>query len=454
MSKIHKIKLANFKAIDKFEADFKGCTAIITAGNEKGKTSFLKGIVDRIRFIRPGVMVRQGEEAGKGELTLDTGERFTWEFDIHGKDKLVYYDQEQIKQTVTVELGKRFFPPTFDIDKFLNSAPREQVKQLQKIVGIDFTDVDKRYDEAYKIRTTKNLEAERFHVKLSKMLEVPKVLPVDLTELQEKKEAERLRLNELYKSNKAHNDDLRFKWNDEKDIILGEVTKFNKEQQEKIDNIKFIEAYRLKITSILGEVPGLPELVDLTKLNEHIKAMPQPLPFKDAITLYPPEPEYIPEMPDDIVVKEIDAEILAASEINTEAKKYSDYIEYKQQTESAKAEAYEADEAVKAIEKERREMIAKANFPKGISIDIDGTITVDGFPLDKNQISTSKLYTSALRIASMTLGEVKSIYFDASYLDKNTLAEIEEWANENKLQLLIERPDWDGGEIKYELIEG
>lgn len=34
------------------EADFKGCSAIVTGGNNKGKTSFLKGIVDRIRFIR------------------------------------------------------------------------------------------------------------------------------------------------------------------------------------------------------------------------------------------------------------------------------------------------------------------------------------------------------------------------------------------------------------------
>jgi hypothetical protein len=38
-------------------------------------------------------------------------------------------------------------------------------------------------------------------------------------------------------------------------------------------------------------------------------------------------------------------------------------------------------------------------------------------------------------------------------LDKNTLAEIQTWANENDLQLLIERPDFDGGEIKYTLIE-
>ena len=44
------------------------------------------------------------------------------------------------------------------------------------------------------------------------------------------------------------------------------------------------------------------------------------------------------------------------------------------------------------------------------------------------------------------------MHFDASFLDKNSLAEIQLWANENDLQLLIERPDYDGGDIQYKII--
>lgn len=91
-------------------------------------------------------------------------------------------------------------------------------------------------------------------------------------------------------------------------------------------------------------------------------------------------------------------------------------------------------------------------MPEGIEITTDG-ILVDGFPLDRNQISTSKLYTSALKIASINLGEVRTLYFDASFLDRNTLTEIEQWAHANDLQLLIERPDWEGNEIRYEILE-
>lgn len=44
------------------------------------------------------------------------------------------------------------------------------------------------------------------------------------------------------------------------------------------------------------------------------------------------------------------------------------------------------------------------------------------------------------------------MHFDASFLDKNSLREIEFWALNNDLQLLIERPDYDAGEIKYEIL--
>jgi len=58
-----------------------------------------------------------------------------------------------------------------------------------------------------------------------------------------------------------------------------------------------------------------------------------------------------------------------------------------------------------------------------------------------------------LKLAALNIGEVKTLHFDASYLDKNSLKEIENWAKDNDLQLLIERPDYDGGEIEYHIID-
>jgi len=445
MSKIRTIKISNFKAISEFEADFKGCTAIVTAGNNKGKTSFLKGIPDRVRFIRPDVMVTKGATKGKGELTLTTGEKFLWEFDDARMDKLTFVSKDNIRQNVTKELGARYFPPTFDIDKFLQSSPKEQAKQLQKIIGIDFTEIDAKYQRAYDERTTRNIESEKYHVKLSAMLKVDKVDSVDLTALQSKQQAEKDRLNKLYLSNKVANDTARNEWNEAKKAIDAKCDQFNQEQNTK----------KLMISTANTALETIVKCGYEGKEVEQwlLKASKAILPLRIADELYPAEPKYItPELPERTALDAIDAEILAASETNEKARQYKEYIDYTANTEAAKELADEADAKVKAIEQERNTMIASANFPKGISINSDG-IMIDGFPLDRNQISTSKLYCAALRIASMNLGEVKTLYFDASFLDRNSLSEIEVWANENDLQLLIERPDYEGGEIKYEIIE-
>lgn len=445
MSKIQKIKINNFKSISDLEVDFKGCTAIVTAGNNKGKTSFLRGIPDRIRFDRPEIPVKEGEKEGKGEMTLDTGERFVWEFDTKGKDKLTYFTNEGLKQGVTTELGAKFFPPLFDIDKFLQSTPKNQAKQLQAIIGLNFDDIDKRYEHAYNVRTERNREAELYRVKLEKLIKCDFVAPVDLSDIIAKKEAEKTKLNAKYLENKKANEETRKVHAEAKSKIDHEVFEFNQRQLQNANDYENADKAVKLLASLGFNSPDAEGFVK--RLYSDIK------PSQKASEFYPKEPTYIEEMPDRSNLDAIDAQILAASETNALAQKYKEYIDHKNATEAAKDAAYQANEVVQSIENERLKMIESANMPKGISITSEG-ILVDGLPLDKNQISTSKLYCSALRIASMNLGEVKTLYFDASFLDKNSLSEIQAWANENDLQLLIERPDFDGGEIQYELIEG
>ena len=62
--KIQKIEVKNFKAIADNEINLEGCSAIITAGNNKGKTSMLSGLIDRFRSLKPDVIVKEGEEKG------------------------------------------------------------------------------------------------------------------------------------------------------------------------------------------------------------------------------------------------------------------------------------------------------------------------------------------------------------------------------------------------------
>lgn len=444
-TKTKKITVTNFKAISALEIDFNGCTGIITGGNNKGKSSLLRGITDRIRGLKPELIVKQGEKEGNGTIELTSGEKFMWEFDIEGTDKLIFVTKDGYKTKVTKEISKRFFPVSFDIDKFLNDSPKEQSKQLQKIVGINFAEIDARYALAYADRTEKNREAERFQAKLITMFECPKVDAVDLTELQTQKTAERTRLNSIYTANKKLNDEARNKWNEAKDIVRAECELHNDQQtQNRIEyNVCYDAAEILKNRGFVL----IEALSDF--LHEKKKLI---LNNKDPKEFYPIEPSYIDEVPKDDELQKIDAQILTASQTNVEAQAYTDYIVYKTSVENAKSDALDADIKVKAIETERENLIKTAKMPKGIAFGIEG-IEVDGFPLDKNQISTSKLYCAALRIASLNIGEVRTLHFDASSLDNVTLGEIQVWAHENDLQLLIERIAIGGDEIKYEIVE-
>lgn len=429
MSKVQRITIKNFKAIADLSADFKGCTAIITAGNNKGKTSFLKGLIDRIQFSRPEIKVKQGETDGSGELTLTDGSKFIWVFDDKKKDSLQYVTKDGIKADVTKTLGARFFPPLFDIDRFLQDTPKEQAKQLQKILGVDFTDIDIRYKKAFDSRT----DAKKvYEIELAKFkaIGVPeKVEAVDLTELQGKKEAEKKRLNELYVVNKADNDNARNMY----DLANNEY------------NIQ-LSIFAQKLSAIKGAY---------NILHENGYAGTEVVEFIEGHVFglqVPPSPKYTIEMPDDKDLQAIDVEILNAANTNQKAQLYANYLAQKELVEKSKERAIADNELVVSIEVEKQKMIEGVSMPAGIAITADG-ITIDGLPLDRNQISLSKLYCTALRIAAMGLGEVKTLYFDASTLDKITLAEIETWATQNDLQLLIERPDFDGGEITYQLIE-
>lgn len=201
MSKIKKITVSNLKAVTSLTADFNGCTGIITGGNNKGKSSFLKSLPDRIRGIKPEVVLRHGEKNGSAEMELTTGEKFVWTFDDK-KEKLVFISEKNIPQSVTKDLARVYFPPVFDVDEFLNSTPAKQKATLQKLTGIDFTEFDRAYKNAYEERTFINKRVAEEKARL--VLVDPDVIdtPVDTTELEKELngiEAHNLRYNTVAK---------------------------------------------------------------------------------------------------------------------------------------------------------------------------------------------------------------------------------------------------------------
>lgn len=410
MSKVKTITVNNLKAISSLTADFKGCTAIVTGANNKGKSTFLRGIIDRIRGIKPDRILRDEQSNGSAEIELTSGEKFVWSFKLNSKgdttEKLQFITEKGIPTPATKDICRAYFPPVFDVDSFLNSTPKEQSKVLQKITGIEFTEIDKLYKDAFDARTYRNKRRDELAAKLEPINNSLPSEPVDVSS--------------LYK-------------------ILSEVNQHNlvithKEQektslQSGIDsNTKKIEELRKQISDLQQDTIDREMKID--DINEWLVANPKK---------------------DEDYVNDIQSQISSANEKNKEIEENLKAIQIQKDYDQAVQQAKEADNEVKRIEKEKQDVIKNAQMPDGFSFDDEG-ILYEGIPFNRESLSSSRIYIGALKLAAATIGEVRTLHFDASFLDKNSLAEIEEWANQNDMQLLIERPDFDAGEIRYEII--
>jgi len=412
MSKVKKITVSNLKAISELTADFNGCTAIITGGNDKGKSSFLKSLPDRLKQVKPDVILKAGESEGFAEWELTTGEKLRWEFDNKTKsgEKLIFITKENIKTSITREIADRYFPKGFDIDKFLKEGPKVQREMLQKIVGIDFSDIETRYKQAYENRTFANKQVE---------IERAKLIPI----------------NDELGTDHVEYFDLQQE--------LAGIDAHNEKHQYVVDGLSNKELVQEEIES---EIQRLKDLIE----SEEIKLYKVEIDIKSG-NKWLSEKANQPKTESE--ANEIKNKIEKAIKHNQEIESNEVAKKIKAQFVKSELEAKSADELVKSIEKEKVDLIKKAKLPVGFGFSDDG-VTYLGHSLSKEQLSSSSLYISALKLASLNIGEVKTLHFDASYLDKNSLQEIENWAKDNDLQLLIERPDFDGGEIEYHLIDG
>jgi hypothetical protein len=408
MAKIKSITVSNLKAVAALTADFNGCTAIITGGNNKGKSSFLKSLPERLRGNKPELVLKKGEKEGFSELELTTGERFVWQFDGK-KEKLTFISERNIKSAITKDLSTYYFPAVFDVDDFLNSTPAKQKAALQKLTGIDFTEIDKLYKEAYENRTWANKKVVEEKAKLGFV--DPKLSKEILPTADLEKELAGI---------DAHNS-----------IYKGKADLLAQKQQAVTDNEIEIEELKAKITALQQKnaiING--ELFELEAWLDEAANKPK----------------------SETDVAAIQQQLNTIKESNALIEENNKAVAQQAVYNKAVTDAEAADAAVKSIEAEKLDVIKNASMPDGFGFSDEG-ITYNGFAFNKEQLSSSGIYIAALKLAALGLGEVKTLHFDASYLDKNSLADIEKWANENDLQLLIERPDFEGGEIEYQIIQ-
>lgn len=406
MSRIKKITVQNLKAISELSIDFNGCTAIITGKNNSGKSSFLKTMVDRIKGLKPELILKIGEKVGWGEIVLTTGEKFIWVFDTKG-DKLTYITEKDIKTSLTKDIASYYFPKTFDVDKFLNSPPKQQKEVLEKLTGIEFSEINQKLEEAVEQRKFFN---KQYQIEQAKAQYINKEIPTELIST----DSLLLELNSI----EVHN--LQYKQVEKEVYYRKEKKAGNETEISKLEEM--IKDLRMKNNGIELEIRKGQNWLD--------KDINKPKNNKE----------------------QLEGEIQVIKEKNKMIEENNKAREQDKRIDQARLNAENLDMEVKRIEAEKLDVIHNSKMPEGFGFSENG-ITYNGFDFTKEQLSSSGIYIAALKLAAIGLGEVKTLHFDASFLDKNSLGEIEKWAEDNSLQLLIERPDFEGGEITYELIQ-
>ena len=162
MSKIKTIRVENFKAMDSQEVNLNGNSIIMVAANDKGKSSLLRGLIDRFQGVKPSVIVKQGEEKGFNEMELTDGSIIKWKFTEKG-EQFSFTTKEGITQTTGVlkAIGERYFGKNFNIDAFMIMSSTKQTEKVLEILGVDTSQLDADYKAQYDLRTDANRELKR-----------------------------------------------------------------------------------------------------------------------------------------------------------------------------------------------------------------------------------------------------------------------------------------------------
>ncbi|MFK5981425.1 MAG: hypothetical protein QM499_00810 [Flavobacteriaceae bacterium] len=433
MTKIKSIKVQNFKALEHQEVNFNGMSAIITAGNNKGKTSLLRGLIDRFQGEKADVIVKEGEEKGENTVELTDGSTIGWKF-TKKSETFFYTTPDDIKMTTGVlsKIGEKYFGNRFDIDKFVTSSQNEQTKQVQKLLGIDLEELDAKHKVVFDKRTVANRELKR--LKDLKIALPEEITAPDIESLKTEKE-------QITTDNAA----LKSQWEIDNTAHQKEAIEFNEIQTSFSNGITHYSNALDDMKKYQGR--AVASFIDFKGIQKALDDIPEPKEHKELTTLK--EPIY-----GDFA--EIDLKIETAIENKAKFENYetdlADYNSWVKDGTAAKELVEKLKEQLDKINADKFEVIKKANLPKEFEIGDDG-ILYNGLPLDNNQISSSAKYICALKLGYLALGKIRCLHFDASFLDNNSLRDVQEWAESKDLQLLIERPEMSGGDITYEIIQ-
>lgn len=425
--KILKFVIENYKAI-RGRKEFlpNGASFFLIGGNGVGKTSAGHSIIDMLTKKFPSKPVTEGEHTGFIQVELDNGAKLLCKFTDGDKPKLEFITPDGYNVGAPKEIFQNLAGDgmSFDIDDMLKLAPKPLREKLEKIAGLDLSDISAKEKSAYDNRTLAKAQLRD---------QQGRVQPYDISLVTKQTEDIADVIGMVNQCNVVVND-----WDimiqnetNDKLVIAGadatvkllkdELAEMIATQNAKIEKA---QAEKQQLIEKARHVSGW--LVDHHDETDAAKAK-------------------VIELNEKLTTLE------ASNKKIEEAKRFHQEFQLAEELEKKVASL---NESINAFRQQKEDEIKAHPLPaSGVTFNENGDILIDGLPFEDNQISASRKLKAGLEIATSMLGDIKYLHLDGAALDHESADALLLFAEEHGLQLCIERPEWDGGELKMEIAD-
>ena len=480
---IYEIKSENFKKLTAVQLTLDGKGVIITGKNGVGKSSLIDALFTTLTGKDlPTDPIQKGKDSARNIVTIkmDNGALISVEkvFKHNTTSLIVKTESGQKYPSPQTFLNNTIGNITFDPFEFIELAPIEQKRFLMKLLGLDFTEIDKRKrklldekDEIYKneIRIQKSIDKIPIHnfgqagpskKDASDILKRQQ----EINNIQNGKNAIKSQVELIHLENENYTKEIDKLKTDQENNRTSINDTVNDITKEKIDCDEFVQTTRLKIEALQKEIDNriLKSEDKVKELESNIKVYGDNIKLKDneisnfvdlqeenTVKINKLLDEFnkieVPEFNGDELLKEIEDHNAL---VDTENTRQGLITELK----GVQKEKREKLDAINDIEDEKIQMINSVKMPVDGLAFADEGLTFEGMELSEEQISKAKLIEIGVKI-QMALNPTLRIMRikDGSLLDSEMLDVIRKSCKENDYQLFIEKVS-DDKEIGF-LIE-
>ena len=404
--KIISLTASNIKRLKAVRIEPDGNLVVISGNNAQGKSSVLDTIVFILggKSIIPGEPLRRGTKKGEGSIDLGEGLIATRKF-TKGGTELEVVDQNEPQKSPQAILDKLVGKLSFDPLEFQRMESKKQIELLRKLVGLDFTELDRKRAKAYENRTLTNRDLKSKQAQVDAIPEVKGL------------------------------------WNEEVSI-KSLSDKLNNALQTNQDNDRMRQSLT-SLSSTLSELKtkgeGIKEkIVVLTKDLEDLRTLHSQK-KEEYVTLVAKVEEL-----EDIPIEPIQTEMANIEKTNSQIRKQQEREKLELELESLQLSSDNLTQEIEDIDSSKVDQLTQVKFPvPNLTLDEEIGITLNGFPLNQASGAESIIVSSSIALAMNPTLRICLIR-DGSLLDTNTLTALSQWADENNCQIWIERVEIDG----------